>query len=144
MSSNACHVDSTADEQVPVVRLLVNGSRFFGRQYSQRIKASFVEPATEFFDGVMVLMLRSPPVERITDSIFIAWVSTKVHDLVECSVDDRDAAEDGSSVAKRLEDRRWGSSRDGSQAAVDDFLPPLITAVQPNRIASAWSNQFGD
>ena len=45
VGSNARDVDAAANQQIPVVDALVEASRFFGRQNSKSVKASFMKPA---------------------------------------------------------------------------------------------------
>ena len=67
------------------------------------------EPAGQFLDGVVVLILGGEPVERITDTILPMRMGAEIDDLVERLVEDREAPQPGAKPAIALQPlrRRW-------------------------------------
>lgn len=103
-----------------------------------------MEPVCEFFGGVVVLVAWCPPVPGVADAILVAGVCAEADDFVECAIDERNATEDSAEVAEREEDVSGESCGDRAEGGVDDFLPPLIPAIEPDGHSSAGAYEFCD
>ena len=84
---------------------VIESSGFFRRQHGQVVESGLVKPDTQFFNSVMVLVFRCPPVKRITDTIFVARMSAEVDDLVERFINDWQASKNGSDMTEWHQDR---------------------------------------
>lgn len=143
-AANSGDVDSASGQQVPLPESAVPGAGFFGGQFLDVCETGGGEPVCELSGGVVVLILRCPPVPGVADAIFVAGVSTEADDFIECAIDQGGTAEYGTEVAEWQEDRCGQSCSDSAKCGVDDFLPPLIAAVEPDGQPTTGSNESGD
>lgn len=142
--ANSRDVDTTADQEIMFVGQRVESARLFRRKDGKLAKAGIAKPTAQFFDSMMILIFGSPPVECVADAVFVVWMSTEIDHLVQRPIDDWNATKDSSDVTEGREDLCWQSSRAGSQSAVDQFLPPLITSVEPDRKSTTRSDHLRD
>ncbi len=133
----ACDIHTASDQQICLVGCIVRSTNFFRRQDFQIRKSCLLEPVTQFSNCVMVLVPWSPPVERVADSVLIAWMSAEVDNFIQRPVDDRNRSQHRAKVTKRHQHFGGHPGCHRAQSAVDQFLPPLIATVQPDRILTS-------
>ena len=107
-------------------------------------EAGRFKPGEQFCFRVVILVLRSEPVERVTNTIFAVRVGAEIDDLIQDLIDDGDPTQPASPLTPSFQFFWRHPCCPAAQALIERLLPPLIATIQPDRITSSRFHQFSN